>query len=54
MNPVMEGHDQVETPAEAHRPSIVRLKKYVHVLPSGRVLKIVVDDSEPAAGAAPA
>jgi hypothetical protein len=54
MNPVEEGRDQVETPAEARRPSMVRLKRYIYVLPSGRVLKIVGDESEPVAGAAPA
>jgi len=54
MNPVEEGRDQVETPAETHRSSIARLNRYIQVLPSGRVLKIVGDDSEPVAGAAPA
>jgi hypothetical protein len=54
MNPVEEGRDQVETLDEARRPSMARLNRYIHVLPSGRVLKIVGDDSEPVAGAAPA
>jgi len=54
MTTVEEEHDRVETTVEARPRPASRLNRYVHVLPSGRVLKIVGDDSEPVAGAAPA
>jgi hypothetical protein len=48
--------EQQQLPAESHRrPLVPQLRKHTYVLPSGRVLKVVVDDdSELMAGAAPA
>ncbi len=48
--------EQQRIPAESHRkPFVSRLKKYTYVLPSGRVMKVVVDsDSELLASATPA
>lgn len=48
--------EQQRLPAESHRrPLVPRLRKYTYVLPSGRVMKVVVDsDSELLASASPA
>jgi len=54
MTTLEEERDRVETTVEARPQPVSRLNRHVHVLPSGRVLTIVGDDSEPVAGAAPA
>jgi succinylarginine dihydrolase len=56
MKTVTDSPEQQQLPAENHRrPFVPRLRKHTYVLPSGRVLKVVVDDdSELMAGAAPA
>ena len=55
MKTVTHRPDQGRIPAESHRrPFVPRLRKHTYVLPSGRVLKVVVDDdNELVAGAAP-
>jgi succinylarginine dihydrolase len=56
MKTVTDSPEQQQLPAENHHsPFVPRLRKHTYVLPSGRVLKVVVDDdSELMAGAAPA
>ena len=56
MKTVTDSPEQQQLPTESHRrPFVPRLRKHIYVLPSGRVLKVVVDDdSELMAGAAPA
>ena len=56
METVPDGREERQVPAESSRgQGIARLRKYTYVLPSGRVLKVVVDeDSGPAPRAATA
>lgn len=56
METVTDEREKRQVPAESSRgPGVARLRKYTYVLPSGRVLKVVVDeDSGPAPRAAPA
>jgi hypothetical protein len=55
METVMELNENGQTTAESRGgPSLAQLRKRVFVLPSGRILKVVLDDDESAPDPVPA
>jgi hypothetical protein len=55
MENIIDRTDKGHTPAESRGgPSLARLRKRIFVLPSGRILKVVLDDDESAPGPVPA